>query len=45
MKLLSLACLLLIVVAIRVVIDVGWKFMLSGIISGFETILDVGHPS
>jgi len=41
---LSLFTLLLIVVVILAVIGLGWKTFSIGIISGFETILDVGPP-
>jgi hypothetical protein len=36
--------LLLIVVVILALIGLGWKTFSSGIISGFETVLDVGQP-
>jgi hypothetical protein len=40
----GLFTLLLIVVVILAVIGLGWKSFSSGVISGFETILDVGQP-
>jgi len=40
----GLITLLLIVVVILAVIGLGWKTFSVGIISGFETILDVGPP-
>jgi hypothetical protein len=40
----GLFTLMLIVVVILAVIGLGWKMFSSGIISGFETILDVGQP-
>jgi hypothetical protein len=40
----GLFTLLLIVVVILAVIGLGWKTFSSGIISGFETILDIGQP-
>jgi hypothetical protein len=36
--------LLLIVVVILALIGLGWKTFSSGVINGFETILDVGQP-
>lgn len=39
----GLFTLFLIVVVILVVIGLGWKTFSSGIISGFETVLDVGQ--
>ncbi|MFZ0554008.1 MAG: hypothetical protein WAM26_01830 [Nitrososphaeraceae archaeon] len=36
--------LILIVLVIFAVIGLGWKTFSSGIISGFETVLDVGQP-
>lgn len=32
------------IVVILAVIGLGWKTFSSGVISGFETILDVGQP-
>jgi hypothetical protein len=32
------------VLVILAVIGLGWKTFSSGIISGFETVLDVGQP-
>jgi uncharacterized membrane protein len=36
--------LLLVMVVILAVIGLGWKAFSSGVISGFETIIDVGQP-
>ena len=36
--------LVLIVLVILAIIGLGWEAFSSGIISGFETVLDVGHP-
>jgi hypothetical protein len=36
--------LLLTVVVILALIGLGWKTFSSGVINGFETILDVGQP-
>jgi hypothetical protein len=41
MGLLALVMIILVVLAI---IGLGWKTFSSGIISGFETVLDVGQP-
>jgi hypothetical protein len=38
----GLFTLLLIVVVILALIGLGWKTFSSGVISGFETVLDVG---
>jgi hypothetical protein len=35
---------LVIVIVILAFIGLGWKSFSSGIISGFETVLDVGQP-
>lgn len=40
----GLFTLLLIVVVILAVIGLGWKTFSSGVIGGFETVLDVGQP-
>jgi hypothetical protein len=40
----GLFTLLLIVVVILAVIGLGWKTFSSGVISGFEMVLDVGPP-
>ncbi|HZD36100.1 MAG TPA: hypothetical protein VE130_12920 [Nitrososphaeraceae archaeon] len=40
----GLFTLILIVVVILAVIGLGWKTFSSGVISGFETALDVGQP-
>ena len=40
----GLFTLLLIVVVILALIGLGWKTFSSGVISGFETDLDVGPP-
>ena len=40
----GLFTLILIVVVILAVIGLGWKNFSSGVISGFETVLDVGQP-
>jgi hypothetical protein len=40
----GLFTLVLIGVVILAVIGLGWKTFSTGIISGFETILDVGQP-
>jgi hypothetical protein len=40
----GLLTLLLIVVVILAIIGLGWKSFSSGVIGGFETILDVGQP-
>ena len=40
----GLFILLLIVVVILAVIGLGWKAFSTGVISGFETILDIGPP-
>ena len=40
----GLLSLVLIVLVILAVIGLGWKTFSSGIISGFETVLDVGQP-
>jgi hypothetical protein len=40
----GLFTLLLIVVVFLALIGLGWKTFSSGVISGFETILDVGQP-
>jgi hypothetical protein len=40
----GLFTLLLIVVVFLALIGLGWKTFSSGLISGFETILDVGQP-
>jgi hypothetical protein len=40
----GLFTLLLIVVVVLSIIGLGWKTFSSGVISGFETILDVGPP-
>jgi hypothetical protein len=36
--------LVLIVLVILAIIGLGWEAFSSGIISGFETVLDVGQP-
>jgi hypothetical protein len=40
----GLFTLLLIFIVILAVIGLGWKTFSSGIISGFETVIDVGQP-
>ncbi|MGH9974843.1 MAG: hypothetical protein ACRD8Z_03270 [Nitrososphaeraceae archaeon] len=40
----GLLALVLIVLVILAVIGLGWKTFSSGIINGFETVLDVGPP-
>lgn len=40
----GLFTLLLIIVVILAIIGLGWKSFSTGVISGFETILDVGQP-
>ena len=40
----GLLTLVLIVLVILAVIGLGWKTFSSGIIGGFETILDMGQP-
>jgi len=40
----GLFTLLLIVVVVLAIIGLGWKSFSSGVISGFETILDIGQP-
>jgi hypothetical protein len=40
----GLFTLILIVVVILAVIGLGWKNFSSAVISGFETVLDVGQP-
>ena len=40
----GLLTLVLIVLVILAVIGLGWKTFSSGIISGFETVLDMGQP-
>ena len=40
----GLLTLILIVLVIFAVIGLGWKTFSSGIISGFETVMDVGQP-
>lgn len=40
----GLLTLVLIVLVILAVIGLGWKTFSSGIISGFETVLDMGKP-
>jgi hypothetical protein len=40
----GLLALVLIVLVILAIIGLGWKTFSSGIISGFETVLDVGQP-
>jgi hypothetical protein len=36
--------LVLVVLVILAIIGLGWEAFSSGIISGFETVLDVGQP-
>ena len=43
-KIMGLFTLLLIVIVVLAVIGLGWKTFSSGIISGFETVIDVGQP-
>lgn len=40
----GLFTLFLVTIVILGVIGLGWKTFSSGIISGFETVLDVGEP-
>ena len=40
----GLFTLLLIIVVILAIIGLGWKSFSSGVISGFETVLDIGQP-
>lgn len=40
----GLLALVLIVLVVLAIIGLGWKTFSSGIISGFETVLDVGQP-
>jgi hypothetical protein len=40
----GLFTLLLVVVIILALIGLGWKTFSSGVINGFETVLDVGQP-
>lgn len=40
----GLFTLLLIVVVILAIIGLGWKSFSSGVIGGFETVLDIGQP-
>jgi hypothetical protein len=40
----GLFTLLLIVVVILAIVGLGWKSFSSGVISGFETVWDVGQP-
>lgn len=40
----GLFTLLLVVVVILALIGLGWKTFSSGVISGFETVLDIGQP-
>ena len=40
----GLLALVLIVLVILAVIGLGWETFSSGIISGFETVMDVGQP-
>jgi hypothetical protein len=40
----GLFTLLLIVIVILAIIGLGWKSFYSAVISGFETVLDVGQP-
>jgi hypothetical protein len=40
----GLLTLVLIVLVTLAVIGLGWKTFSSGIISGFETVLDMGQP-
>jgi hypothetical protein len=40
----GLLTLVLIVLVILAVIGLGWKTFSAGIISGFETVLDMGQP-
>lgn len=40
----GLLALILIVLVVLAIIGLGWKTFSSGIISGFETVLDVGQP-
>jgi hypothetical protein len=42
--LMGLFTLLLIIVVILAIIGLGWKSFSSGVISGFETVLDIGQP-
>ena len=40
----GLFTLLVIVIVILAIIGLGWKSFSSGVISGFETVFDVGQP-
>jgi hypothetical protein len=40
----GLLALVLIVLVVLAIIGLGWKTFSSGIISGFETVVDVGQP-
>ena len=40
----GLLALVLIVLFVLAIIGLGWKTFSSGIISGFETVVDVGQP-
>jgi hypothetical protein len=40
----GLLALVLIVLIVLAIIGLGWKTFSSGIISGFETVVDVGQP-
>jgi hypothetical protein len=40
----GLLALILIVLVVLAIIGLGWKTFSSGIISGFETVVDVGQP-
>jgi hypothetical protein len=40
----GLFTLLLVAIVILALIGLGWKTFSSGVINGFETVLDVGQP-
>lgn len=40
----GLLALVLIVLVVLAIIGLGWKTFSSGIINGFETVVDVGQP-
>jgi hypothetical protein len=40
----DLFTLFLVIIIILALIGLGWKTFSSGVISGFETVLDVGPP-
>jgi hypothetical protein len=40
----GLLALVLIVLVVLAIIGLGWKTFSAGIISGFETVVDVGQP-